>query len=84
MAHVARLTQTTRSVEVSKPEGLHVGCAAEPLGGTLKLQVPGGQSGGVVVKSGTLCLGGPGSQVWILGVDLYHLSSHAVVVTYTQ
>ena len=34
-----------------------------------------GQPYGIVVNFGTLCFGGLGSWLWILGVDLQHLSA---------
>ena len=43
-----------------------------------------GRPSGIVVKSGTVCFSGLGSQVWILDADLHHLSSHAVAVTHIQ
>ena len=35
----------------------------------------GGQTHGTMVKFRVLCFGGPGLQVQILGVDLYHSSA---------
>ena len=50
----------------------------------LKIGKTGGQLCGMVVKSGALHFGGPGSQFWILGTHLHQPSSHAVVVTHIQ
>lgn len=41
VAHMTRLTQPTRSMEVSNPEGLPVGCAEGPPGRVVKIQSPG-------------------------------------------
>ena len=39
---------------------------------------------GIEVESCALHFGGPGWQVWSLGMDLHHSSSHAVVVSHIQ
>ena len=80
-----RLAQCTLAITSS------LGLNFPKVGPLDKMECKGGQENLIqslpsclVVKSGALCFGGPGSWIQIPGTDLYHSSSQAVVVTHIQ